>query len=137
MGNAALNEKLSNFILSDTIRKMTISSFAGIGTLLIILSYLGGRSSYQFIMGLGVSLLVGTLIGFYMGKKVGWPIGFWVGLIGGLIVAPLVALFLGDGVSAYYASFMGPIVGALVGRWTELDDKRKLKEDMDRITKNY
>ncbi|MBS3790127.1 MAG: hypothetical protein KGY66_04345 [Candidatus Thermoplasmatota archaeon] len=135
MENADVRGILSNFLLSDTKRKIALSSISVIGVLLIMLSYFEGQGSYQFIMGLGVSLLVGTLIGFYMGTKIGWPLGFWVGLIGGLIVAPLAALLLGDSVSAYYASFLGPVVGALVGKWTELDDKRRLMEDMDKITK--
>jgi len=133
--NATLKGKFTNFVLSDTKRKITVMSIAVIGVLLIILSYLGVGEFHQFIMGLGVSLFVGTIIGFYMGNKAGWPLGFWVGLIGGLIVAPLVALILGDGASAYYASFLGPIIGALIGRWTELNDKKSLDEGIDRISK--
>lgn len=112
-----------------------LSVFLILGVILTVISYLLSPGSNQFILALGVSLFIGTIIGFYTGNKIGWPLGFWVGLIGGLIVAPPVALLLGNGVSAYYASFLGPIVGALVGRWSELSDKRRLGEDMDRITK--
>lgn len=135
MENVTLKGKFSNFVLSDTKRKTTTRFFMGLGILFIIISYFGGRNSYQFIMGLGSSLFMGTLIGSYVGNKVGWPLGLWIGLIGGLIIAPLVALLFGDSVSAYYASFLGPVVGALIGRWTELKDERKLKEDIDKIGK--
>ncbi|MEF8835830.1 MAG: hypothetical protein V5A76_06710 [Candidatus Thermoplasmatota archaeon] len=89
----------------------------------------------QFIMALGVSLSIGIPIGFFAGYKIGWPLGLWSGLMGGLIIAPLVAFLIGDSVSAYYASFLGPVSGSLVGRWSEIDDKKRLKEDIESIRK--
>ncbi len=129
--------KLSNFILSDIKRKsrISISILLVFGSILAAMSILLNPNFSQFTIGLGVSLAFGPLIGFYAGNEIGWPLGFWIGLIGGLTVAPLVALLIGDSVAAYYASFLGPVSGAIIGRWTELDDKRKLKEDMDRISK--
>jgi len=131
--NANYREKITNFLYSEIKRKMILSGLLVSGVILIIIASLGIPESYQFVLALGVSLLVGILIGFYVGNKIGWPLGFWLGLIGGLLIAPLVALLIGDSVSAYYASFLGPIVGALVGRWTELNDKRMLKDDIDKI----
>jgi len=130
-----IKEKILEFLLSDIKRRMTLSILVAVGGFLMIISLLGKSGSYQFTMALGVSLVVGVFIGFYVGNKIGWPLGFWVGLLGGLLGAPLATLLFGDGISAYYASFLGPIVGALVGRWTELNDKRRLEEDIDRITK--
>jgi len=133
--NANVNKKLSRFVFSDTNRRLTLIAISIFGIILITISFLGNSEFYHFFLALGVSLIVGTLIGFYVGNKIGWPMGFWVGLIGGLIVAPLVVLIFGNGVAAYYASFLGPTVGGLVGKWAELKDKRRLEEGMDRITK--
>jgi len=135
MKNLDILDVLSRFIYSEFERRLAMGGILSFGFILVILSFLRDFGFNQFAIALGVSLVVGALIGGLAGNKIGWPLGLWIGFFGGLIVAPIVSLFIGDGVSTYYASFLGPVVGALVGRWNEMKDKKRMKEDMESIGK--
>ncbi len=54
--------------------------------------------------------------------------GLWIGLLGGVILSPWITTFLKGSEAAYYAAILGPIVGALTGRWTELKDKKAIEK---------
>lgn len=101
-----------------------------VGTLFIIIPFVI-TIPYQYgVIGIGVSLLVGTVIGFLAVSQLGWPLGSLVGLLGSMFFSPLLGILLGSAVSAYIGSIGGAIVGFFVGLWYEWPEKKDFEEEM-------
>ncbi len=123
MNKKKTKNKVKNYLLSSTTKKIVSISLLLLGLILITSTALFDLSNEDQILGLGVSIVVGTSIGSLAGYKGIWPLGFCLGLFGGLILSPIFSFYIGSGASAYYSSFFGLIFGALIGGWYDLNNK--------------
>jgi len=123
-----INEKIiKNYIASDLYRDITVKLLIVTGVILTFMGIYGGDHIFYIVTALGISLIVGSSLGNISGKRLGWPMGLWIGLLGGAVLSPWITTFLKGAEASYYAAILGPIVGALVGRWTELKDKKNIE----------
>ena len=124
----AIKEDIEKYLSSDQNRKTTVILLVVIGAILTLIGVYGDARIFHFITALGISLIVGTSVGDISGRKLGWPMGLWMGLLGGALISPWVTIFLKGAEASYYAAIMGPIIGLLIGRWAEMEDKRLIEK---------
>ncbi len=118
--------RLSEILRNDNLRYITIGVLLVLGVVFLFISDFFSAAASNFLIGMAISILVGTLIGFSTGHYLGWPMGLWMGLLGGLFISPWLSFSFKNVVAAYYSSFIGPVVGALIGRWSELKNRDKM-----------
>lgn len=119
--------KIKNYLTSDYKRKISVRLLVVIGVILTFMGIYGTDHIFTFITALGVALFIGTTVGSLSGERWGWPMGLWLGLLGGAILSPWVTRYMKGAEGSYYAAILGPLIGALIGRWTELKDKRGIE----------
>lgn len=126
-------EKFLDSLLSKRVSGITLIILILVGLILCLISSLSGVVGSKFIMALGISIIVGAVLGGLTGLKIGWPLGRWVGLVGGLMISPFLALLLNDVITAYYASFLGPFFGILIGIVSECEERKEIHETIEKI----
>ncbi len=133
MEDNKIKEKFIEYVESDIMKRSTFGALIVVGIFFVIISDFFSVDMTNFLVGLGVPLIVGTVIGYLAGEILGWPMGLWIGIIGGLFISPLVSLVILNGVAAYFSSFFGPLIGAFVGRLTELKDKWRISDRVEEM----
>jgi len=113
--------------------KKVLAGILLFGLIIGLLSYFLEIYGEDFIFALGISCIIGVLIGGFAAYDSGWPLGHWIGFFGGMVIAPLASLFIKSAVAAYYAAFLGPAIGLLVGLIVEYDDRKELLTAIDKI----
>jgi len=128
-----IKQWFSDLLTSEKGLKIVLAGLFLFGLMISLISYFFEMYGEDLIFALGISCLTGVLLGGFAAYDSGWPLGHWIGFLGGAILTPLVCLFLRNPISAYYAAFLGPAVGLLIGFLVEYEDRIELFTGLEEI----